>query len=93
MVGPPSRELRKQRLFCFLGLSGGGFLFVPSLTKKWRDHMNTQLKNKELKNPQGQKTEPAATGTIPVRRLALTAGLCFGLLAVLVILKHVFKVF
>ena len=55
--------------------------------------MNTQLKNKELKNPQGQKTEPAATGTIPVRRLALTAGLCFGLLAVLVILKHVFKVF
>lgn len=55
MVGPPSRELRKQRLFCFLGLSGGGFLFVPSLTKKWSDHMNTPLENKELKNPQGRR--------------------------------------
>lgn len=55
--------------------------------------MNTPLNHIEQKNPREQKSESTLTGTIPVVRLALTAGLCFGLLTLLAILKHVFRAF
>lgn len=94
MVGPPSREVAGRSFYRLHGFRLGGVFLSPGEKTRegtmQKNDKNEQNKPVNLETPRQNDPVP---GGMPVMRLLFAAGLCFGLLFVLAILKHVFHLF